>query len=499
MAGLNPTDPMASRLGKNKAVITAQEARRLDFNAQELGVPVVQLMANAGKALARAVSAVRGRGRTVVVLCGKGNNGGDGFAAAALLRKQGWTTHVVLAEAPHRIRSAAARHHLASLNGDGIVRWRGRVPPEVAKAGILLDCLLGSGLPGTPKPPYVPLIGWVNRRRKAGAVVISCDVPSGLGSAVAVRPTRTVTLHAPKPGMTSATCGRIHIMPIGIPAAARHIGLGDLEAAYVRPAQDSHKGSNGVILVVAGSLPLAGAAHYVAQGALRTGADLVHIATPDDAAPAIRSWGPHAIVHGVNPGPVLTTRGVDRITQLMERCDALVIGPGLGTTAATRRAARTILALAADAGKPIVVDADALDALDDDLLARAGHRMVLTPHAREFLDLAGRTATPTAVRAYARRHGVTVLRKAAVDVVADAQRQRTCHHGHPTLTVGGTGDVLAGAVATLLAKGAEPFAAACAGSYLVKSAGEVAAGFRSYGATATDVAEAIPSVLLRLS
>ncbi len=130
--------------------------------------------------------------------------------------------------------------------------------------------------------------------------------------------------------------------------------------------------------------------------------------------------------------------------------------------------------------------------------SRHGKRMVLTPHAREFQDLAGVAATKTNVVAYARRHGVTVLRKSAVDVVSDGERTRECRRGHPTLTVGGTGDVLAGITATLLAKGAAPFDAACAASYLLKSAGEVAASFRSYGASATDVAEAIPAVLVRL-
>jgi NAD(P)H-hydrate epimerase len=153
---------------------------------------------------------------------------------------------------------------------------------------------------------------------------------------------------------------------------------------------------------------------------------------------------------------------------------------------------------AADRDLPTVVDADGLDALDDAILARHGKRMVLTPHAKEFHDLAGRAATRSNVMTYAARHGVTVLRKSAVDVVSDGTSTRECRRGHPTLTVGGTGDVLAGVTGALLAKGAAPFDAACAASYLLKSAGEVAASLRSYGATASDVAEAIPAVLVRL-
>ena len=124
--------------------------------------------------------------------------------------------------------------------------------------------------------------------------------------------------------------------------------------------------------------------------------------------------------------------------------------------------------------------------------------MVLTPHAREFLDLTGTEANRANVMAYARRHRVTVLAKGPVAVVSDGATTRECHLGHPTLTVGGTGDVLAGATAALLAKGATPFAAACAASYLVKAAGELAASLRSFGASASDVAEAIPASLVRL-
>lgn len=492
-SGLNPT-------ALDMASLTAAEARRLDLNAEELGVPVVRLMANAGKALARAVRRQARNGEPVLFVCGKGNNGGDGFAAAAELLSQGIDAHVLLAEPASRIASAAAAHHLARLDRAHVHRWAGRPPTAAwAKAKVIVDCLLGSGLQGPPRPPYAAMIAWINRRRAARATVIACDVPSGLGTPIAVHPASTVTFHARKHGMTAGNAGRIQVAPIGIPRAAeRDIGLGDLDLAYRRPAWDSHKGDNGLVLVVGGSIPLVGAPFYSALAALRTGADLAHIAAPDDSARVLRSWGPHAIVRSANRGSHLTPDGVPTIEALLRRCTALVIGPGLGPHPSTRQAAAAILHAAADLGKPIVVDADALDALDDNLLRRHGARMVLTPHAREFQDLAGHPATRANVVAYAKQHGVTVLRKSAVDVVTDGTRTRECRRGHPTLTVGGTGDVLAGITAALLAKGAPPFEAACAASYLLKTAGEVAASMRSYGAVATDVAEAIPSILLRL-
>lgn len=477
-----------------------QEQRRVDLNSEERGVPVERLMANAGKALAKELARHATKGGDILLLCGKGNNGGDGFAAAAELARRGFRPRVILAEPPGRIASPAARGHFARLAEAGVPveRWTGRPSPAWSKARVLADCLLGSGLSGPPRAPYAPAVKWLNGRRKAGATVVSCDVPSGFGTPLAVHPTATVALHAAQAGLDGKTGGRVVVAPIGVPRAALGIGFGDLDAGYPPVRHESHKGDNGLVLVVAGSIPLAGAPHYVAMGAYRTGADLVHVATPPEAAAAIRSWGPEALVHEAGRGGHLTSDALPAIEALMDRCTAVAVGPGLGRHPSTLRAARSVLAAAADRGLPTVVDADGLDALDDALLARHGSRMVLTPHAREFLDLSGRAATRANVVAYARRHGVTVLRKSAVDVVTDGTRTRDCDRGHPTLTVGGTGDVLTGITAALLAKGAAPFDAACAASYLLKASGEVAASVRSYGATASDVAEAIPSILARL-
>jgi NAD(P)H-hydrate epimerase len=478
----------------------AREARRLDLNAAELGVPVERLMGNAGKALARELARLAKRGADVVLLCGKGNNGGDGFAAAADLVSMGRKAWVVLAEPASRIVSPASRRQFARLDPTTVSVWHGRPLPAWSKAKVIADCLLGSGLSGPPRKPYDALVRWANTRRKAGTNVVSCDVPSGFGTPLSVRPNITLALHAAQPGLTPASAGRVVVAPIGMPAHASDIGFGDLDAGYPEVRVVSHKVDNGLVLVVAGSVPLLGAPRYVTLGAYRSGADLVHVAAPlpNDSLGVLRSWGPEAIVHQVPGRGHLTLHALPAIEALLDRSRSLVIGPGIGPHPSSVLACRAVLAAAADRGLPIVVDADGLDALDDAFLARHGRHIVLTPHAREFQDLADRTATRANVVAYARAHGVTVLRKSAVDVVSDGTRTRECRRGHPTLTVGGTGDVLAGIVGCLLAKGAEPFEAACAGAYLLKSAGEVAASVRSYGATAADVAEAVPSILARL-
>ncbi|HJQ93163.1 MAG TPA: NAD(P)H-hydrate epimerase, partial [Candidatus Thermoplasmatota archaeon] len=305
---------MAGRAGKREATggsrdqrggadgHDAAEARRLDLNAAELGAPVERLMANAGKALAKELSRHAKRGEDVLLLCGKGNNGGDGFAAAAELQAMGRNAWVVLAEPPSRVQGRAARAHLARVAKPKVAAWSGRPRPAWSRIRVLADCLLGSGLSGEPRAPYAAMVRWLDARRKAGATVVSCDVPSGLGTAVAVRPTVTIALHRAHGALSKPNAGRIAVRPIGMPTRAADIGFGDLEAAYPDVRRDSHKGDNGTVLVVGGSGPLAGAPHYVALGAYRSGADLVHVAAPTTIAATIRAWGPEAIVHAVGRG-----------------------------------------------------------------------------------------------------------------------------------------------------------------------------------------------------
>jgi ADP-dependent NAD(P)H-hydrate dehydratase / NAD(P)H-hydrate epimerase len=479
-------------------VLPVREFRRLDLNAEELGVPVSQLMARAGKALASVVQSRMGPRGSALFVCGKGNNGGDGFAAAYLLHRAGRQVRILLAEPREAVTSPAARLYLDLLPKESVEVWRGRWAPAWSEASVVVDCLLGSGSVGDPRPPYDALIRAVGRMRRR-ARIVSCDIPSGLGTGVAVRPHETVTFHAAKEGMTARNSGRIHVAPIGIPRAAEtDIGLGDLDQAYPRPRPDSHKGDNGVVLVVAGG-PYLGAPYYAGLSAYRTGADLVHACLPEEAARIVAGYGPHLMVHAVEPGSRLTPMGLPGILEWMDRATAMLVGPGLGSDPLTREAAGQVLAEAARRGLPTVVDADGLDALTPALLERHGKRMVLTPHSKEFLDLARTAPTEASVHAYAGRNGgVTVLWKRQGAFVTDGARRKWCRRGHPTMTVGGTGDVLAGAVATLLAKGVPPFEAAAAGAYLTGSAGELAAALRSWGATATDVLEAIPAVLLRL-
>ncbi len=454
----------------------------MDLNSEEMGVPVMELMDRAGKALAEAAQTMAPEGR-IVLLCGKGNNGGDGYAACVHLQASGREAVCVAVEPPAGEESA----HYRDLC-HGVRSWS---EFDTEEAALVVDCLLGSGVQGDPRPPYDAAIDWINEQ----SLVLACDVPS----AFQVRADATVTFHAAKEGMTPENSGRITVADIGIPPeASERVGFGDLAVGYPRPRPDGHKGDHGRLLIVGGG-PFTGAPYYASVGAYRTGVDLALVHAPHAAAEHIRGYGPEPVVHDAGDGDHLTQAGADQIMASMGAVDALLLGPGLGTHPETLDAARAILAEAVARKLPVVIDADGLDAVTQEYLDANGSRTVLTPHAREFNDLVKTVPNLGAtVEEFARRGGVTVVRKGAVDLIASPQRCKTNHHGHPTMTVGGTGDVLAGSIAALLALGAEPFDAACAGTYLVTMAGELAGAELAMGATALDVADHIPAVLARL-
>ncbi len=462
-----------------------------------LGVPIEQLMAKAGQELASGVADLPA---PFVFLCGKGNNGGDGYAAAVELMGRGHDVVVVDAE-PRAKRSSATQAFRRRVLPSQLVAWADATAGEKRnwKAGTVIDCLLGSGIQGPPRAPYDAMLRWAARHDR----VVSCDIPSGLGSSRGspLRPVRTVTFHAPKLGMNEGNAGEIRVVTIGFPRGVADIGLGDLMVGYPRPRAGSHKGDNGRVLVVGGG-PFTGAPWYAGMAALRTGADLARVVAPRDAADVIQSWGPEPMVSQSGPGESLHPSHVDAVISWLHHADALVLGPGLGTQADSLAAAHAVLMQAARRGLPALVDADALQALDAEVLEAYRDLpgcLVLTPHAGEFRRLTGKVAGPATVQRYAQAKGCTVVVKGRVDLASDGVILRRCKLGHPTMTVGGTGDVLAGAIGALLAKGARGLDAAGAGLYLVNEAGSAAADLRSYGATAADVLEAIPSVLHRLT
>lgn len=490
-------------------LLTVEAMRRVDATAIAGGVPGIALMRNAGAAVAERARAMSGPESRVLVLCGPGNNGGDGFVAARLLAEAGRTVEVRLLG------------EVASLQGDARLaagEWTGPVgraeAADLAGFGLIVDALFGAGLSRDIAGEAGAVIEAVNA---AGRPVLAVDVPSGIDGdtgavrGVAIRADRTVTFVALKPGHLlqpgCARCGATECVDIGTGEAALEAGLAasgepvfrngpDLwSAGFPRPSAESHKYTRGHALVLSGPATKTGAARLAARGALRIGAGLVTLASPTGALPENAAHLTAIMLRACD--------GADDLDDLLadERLNAVLLGPGLGAGAPTR----DLVAAAASAGRGLVLDADALTSFEGDAVALAGlirdggGSAVLTPHAGEFARLFdGMPAADSAAsklergrRAAALTGAVVVFKGSDTVIAAPDGRAAITDHGSPYLGTAGSGDVLGGLVAGLLAQGMDPFEAACAAVWLHGDAGLR----HGPGLIAEDIPELMPAVL----
>lgn len=454
--------------------ISSLDSRVFDANAEAMGFPMDELIDEAGRGLAEMLES-RYPGRSFVFVCGSGNNGSDGIAAASKMDQS--SVRILILKNPSEKTLLCRKRFCDAL----------RCPVSMYKKGdlegsdVIVDCALGTGLSGTVREPYRTFIEEANG---SGRPVVSADVPSGLGSDVVIRPECTVTFLDVKEGMNRSECGEIVIAGIGMPDdAMRIVGPGDM-LRYPVPKAESHKGQNGRLMVVAGG-PYFGAPAMCSYSALRTGTDIVRVFCPESVHDAVSRISPVLMITDL-PGRELTPSSVEMLLSESEGYDAVLVGPGLGTSEATAEAVRRFVS---GCRTPMVIDADGLTAI---VGARLEAPAVLTPHRGEFAALGGTVPEELALSMNA-----VVLLKGPEDMITDGARTRVNRTGSPAMTGAGTGDVLAGCVAGLLAKGMSAFDAACLGAYITGEAGRLACSEKSFGAVATDVAESIPAVLVR--
>lgn len=481
--------------------ISFDEVHVLDANSEYRGVPAKTLMENAGRGLAEHLLDEGAAGKKVLLLCGSGNNGGDGFVAARYLTGEAHVD-IVLLRPRERVRSDMARENLARAEESDVAIHQAEegYGDLLEAADFVADAMLGVGVAGEPHGAYADAVRAINA---SGKRVVSVDVPTGWGSDLVVQPEATVTFHAPKIGM-GEECGHIVVKPIGVPEeAVRYAGPGELLLVPEVP-REAHKGHRGTVLVVGGG-PFTGAPSLAALAAHRAGVDLALVAVPGAVADVVRGFSMDLIV--IPLGDRETTHlGPDHIQtveELLERADAVILGPGLGREQGTLDfAVEAFRTLAAEA-KPLVVDADGLHALATMSAMPQHPAAVLTPHSGELVRLAG-GPMPThlegrevAVRDLATDLGCTVLSKGPVDIVSDGQRTKLCDVGNAAMATGGTGDVLSGVVGAFLAKGMEAFDAARAAAFAVGAAGDGALTSVGHSMVATDLLDDLPVVFGR--
>jgi len=474
------------------------------------GIPSLELMERAGEGLARVVAERVPAGR-IAVVCGKGNNGGDGFVAARLLRQAGRDVDV-LAVWEAQWLSEDARAQLARLPGDAPLPYDAA---RLAKAHGLVDALLGTGTTGAPKDPVAGVIEDLNA---AKARVIAADVPSGVDASTgevagpAVRAIATATFHAAKPGLWVAPgktyAGEVVVVDIGIPRGAP----GEPDAGLIRATvlrdiprrgADSTKFSSGNVVVIGGSPGLTGAPCLAAFAAMRAGAGYVTLAAPASLEPALTVRPLEAMLARLpEDAGMLSPEAVPAAIKAVARADAVVLGPGLGRTEGAQALVRELVQRI---DVPLVIDADGLNALAGqlELLRHRRWPTVLTPHAGELARLlevaseeVGRARLAHARAAAARSRALVVLKGDDTLVAAPSGRVAVSPGGAPGLATAGTGDVLSGVTGAMLAKGLSHAHAACAAVYGHLRAGQRAAEPHGPdGVIATDVIAALPAAL----
>jgi NAD(P)H-hydrate epimerase len=518
-----------------RAVLTASEMREADRRTiEDVGLPGAVLMENAGAAVAAAALDRYPSFRRPLVVCGKGNNGGDGFVVARRLLSR--SPVVVLVGTRDDVKGDA-RLHLEALERSG-----GRVMETVDAAGweaarasaqetdLVVDALLGTGLQQPPSGQVAQAIAEIiARRRTRGVPVVAVDMPSGISADAGdvgwetVEADLTVTFAAPKYGLVlppaSDRIGELVVADIGIPSAVLGqlaprlflIEEDDVRRVYPRRERAAHKGRFGHVLVIAGSVGKSGAAVLAGGGALVAGAGLVTVATPAPAQPLVAAARPELMTEPLPAGGsgALSRDALAPALALAMDRDAVLLGPGLGTDGDTREFVREFVRRCP---APLVLDADGLNAFapsgGSDSGAVQGLRRekptIVTPHPGEMARLVGITTADVqrrrleTARGLALETGVVVVLKGQRTVVARADGRAAVNPtGNPGMATGGTGDVLSGIVAALLARGTDPWSAAAAATYLHGAAGDAAARRRGEEAlVAGDLLEGVATALL---
>jgi hydroxyethylthiazole kinase-like uncharacterized protein yjeF len=507
-------------------IVSASEMREIDHATSErFGVPSLTLMENAGTAVADFVIKNYPEAKVVGVICGRGNNGGDGFVVARKLQGLGWDVHLLLLAEPADLRGDAAemfqRLPMKPVVASSEEKLDSGEAQSVFAADLLIDASLGTGFRPPVSDLYSAAIATLNA---SSAAIVSVDIPSGADAdamgeqtGVIARANAIVTFTAPRPAhiFGTLTDGPTLISPIGSPeeAIVSSLNLNLLSAADIaslfqpRP-RDSNKGSYGHVLVLGGSMGKAGSVAMAGMAALRSGAGLSTVGTPKSVLATVAGFHPELMTEPLEETDAgsISRKAQDHIAELAKNKTVLAIGPGISRHPET---AELVRELVKNQMQPIVLDADGLNAFEGRAqeLNGKGHSLVITPHPGEMARLLGCTIAEVqsdrinASRKFAREHELIVVLKGHRTLIAQPSGEVWVNTtGNPGMATGGTGDILTGMVAGLLAQNPKQvFEAVLAVVYLHGLAGDVAGeSTGEHSLVATDLIKALPEAFRRV-
>jgi NAD(P)H-hydrate epimerase len=429
----------------------------MDINYSNSYGDTYELMKNAGKSISDFVISMFPAGKSIAIVCGTGNNAGDGICCGKYLLEK-YKVSIILIKGVAGLKTPESRRAINEYSGK--YYSTSSLNDILANSDIIIDAVFGIGVKGEPREPYKDIIAGINESTKT---IISVDVPSGFPTNISVKPDYTVTFTDVKTGMKRENSGNIIVSDIGIPESIKHAsGPGDL--VYIPVSQsESHKGMNGILGILAGR-EFSGAAIMSSLSAYNTGLDLVKVYSNEENRPIILSYNPGLMFYGIKK-----ENSVD-----MSNPDAILIGPGMGKTEESRRQIEYVV----DNYKgQLILDADALKIITPSKLS--GRNAIVTPHKGEFTAFTGLEPTEDNAVEIAGKYGLIILLKGKTDIITDGNRIKYSAGGNSRMTMGGTGDALSGIVAGIAARGVNPFQSAVTGSFINKKCGDMA--FEKYG------------------
>lgn len=457
------------------------ETRRRELNYKYIHGEIYSLMERAGKGVAQFIEENIPDRKRILIVCGSGNNCGDSLVAGEELRKMNHDVKAVFIKGKESLHSDESVRALSNYKGE--IDDISKLDEDIRWCNLVIDGIFGTGITGEIKDPYKRIINNINA---SGKDILSVDVPSGLGTATQVKPQYTVTMMDLKPGMSEENSGKIVVKDIGVDEKCIvYSGPGDM--LYLNPPKpDSHKGMNGEIGIIAG-WEYYGSAIIAAKAAMSFGVDLVFMFPIREKVELISTYSPYYIVREYDP---------EKSFETIRKLNAVLIGPGMGKS---DRSFNVIKAVLSKFNGPIVIDSDAIKLLGSQPDLIKGKKTIITPHQQEFRDISGFEPDEANMKFFSSEYNTITVLKGQIDKITDGNTVWYTQGGNARMTMGGTGDALAGLITAIVAHGVGLVEASRIGTFIMKAASDMSFKSKGYWYSLDDLLNMIPQVMMQHS